>query len=258
MAEWGKVYGSLHGSPKWRRASKGARALWTTALSWCIDQESSEGAVPTDMLRVLDGSRAEADILVSVGLWEPAEDGWRFHDWHERQRSREQIRRDREAAAERQRRARARRNGVTTEDGSPVSHGVTDGVSHASRGEESRGEEKEEPSSEVADAPLRPEIEKILDHLDDRLRANGSKIPTRTKKNLDAARLLLERDNRTVDQVLACIDFATGDEFWRVNVLSMSKLREKYDQLRQAAQRNRPGAPGTPRPASPPRDQLSW
>lgn len=28
------------------------------------------------------------------------------------------------------------------------------------------------------------------------------------------------------------IRWATGDEFWRANILSMSKLREKFDQLK--------------------------
>jgi hypothetical protein len=109
-----------------------------------------------------------------------------------------------------------------------------------------RGTEEQTSSSEVADATPRPDVDKILDHLDDRIRANGAKVPTRTKKNLDAARLLIDRDQHTVDQILTAIDFATSDEFWRTNVLSMSKLREKYDQLRLAAQRNRTGGRPTP------------
>lgn len=110
-------------------------------------------------------------------------------------------------------------------------------------------------SSEVADATsdaVRPDVDKILDHLDDRIRANGSRVPSRTRKNIDAARLLLDRDEHTVDQVMAAIDFATSDEFWRTNVLSMSKLREKYDQLRLAAQRKGRGPQAS---ASPRRDQ---
>lgn len=99
----------------------------------------------------------------------------------------------------------------------------------------SRGTEEETSSSEVSDP--RPDIEEVLDYLDAALAANGSKIPTRSRKNVDAARLLLDRDGKTIAQVKACIDFATTDEFWRSNILSMSKLREKYDQLRLKAQR---------------------
>jgi len=77
---WGKVDDKLHASVKWRRASKGGRALWTTALSWCSDQEN-DGRVPMDMLRILDGTPADARSLVHAGLWDATEDGWIFHDW---------------------------------------------------------------------------------------------------------------------------------------------------------------------------------
>jgi hypothetical protein len=92
-------------------------------------------------------------------------------------------------------------------------------------------------SSEVADATDRPELNQLLDLLDSEIRANGGKPPARTKKNLDAARLLIDRDKRTVEQVATAIRWCQADEFWRANILSMSKLREKYDQLRLAATR---------------------
>lgn len=81
---WGKVDDGLHKSVKWRRATKGARALWTTSLSWCMD-ELTDGFVPKDMLRVLDGTPKEATNLVAVGLWDERKHGWKFHDWHEYQ-----------------------------------------------------------------------------------------------------------------------------------------------------------------------------
>lgn len=98
--------------------------------------------------------------------------------------------------------------------------------------------------SEVATATPRPDVEALLDHLDQRLRENGAKVPNRTKRNRDAARLLIDSDGCTPEQVRRAIDWATSDEFWRSNILSMSKLREKYDQLRLAAQRGHPGRPG--------------
>lgn len=80
---WAKVDDRLHAHPKWRRASKGARALWTTALSWC-SSFPSDGVVPKDMLRVLDGTPSEAASLVSAGLWNVIPEGWQFHQWEER------------------------------------------------------------------------------------------------------------------------------------------------------------------------------
>ena len=92
-------------------------------------------------------------------------------------------------------------------------------------------------SSEAANATTRPEITQLLDLLDSEIRSNGGKPPARTKKNVDAARLMLDRDGRTVEQVAKAIRWCQADEFWRANILSMSKLREKYDQLRLAATR---------------------
>lgn len=99
-------------------------------------------------------------------------------------------------------------------------------------------------SSELADAISRPDVEELLDRLEARVVANEFKAPVRTKKNRDAARLLLDRDGYGPEQVAWIIDWATNDEFWRPNIRSMSKLREKFEQLKAQAQRNQPQVPG--------------
>jgi hypothetical protein len=91
-------------------------------------------------------------------------------------------------------------------------------------------------SSEIADAipdaeSGREDVERLCERLADRIEANGAKRPTITKGWRDAARLLIDKDGRTEEQVAWIIDWATADEFWRANILSMPKLREKFDQL---------------------------
>jgi hypothetical protein len=93
--------------------------------------------------------------------------------------------------------------------------------------------------SDSADAETRPDVEEILDHLEARLRGNGSKVYPRGKKSRDAIRLLIDNDHRTVEQIHTAIDWSQDDEFWRGVILSAGKLRDKYDQLRLAAQRKR-------------------
>lgn len=83
----------------------------------------------------------------------------------------------------------------------------------------------------------REDVDSICRHLADRIEANGSKRPTVTARWRDAARLMLDRDGKTTDQIIRAIDWCQDDDFWRANVMSMPKLREKYDQLRLAAQR---------------------
>ena len=55
---------------------------------------------------------------------------------------------------------------------------------------------------------------------------------------------MLDRDGRTPEQVSAAIDWCQANDFWRSNVLSMPKLREKYDQMRLQATRQSAAAPG--------------
>ena len=95
-------------------------------------------------------------------------------------------------------------------------------------GEGEKGRRGEGTSS----SELRPDVADLLDHLDRCIVANGAKKPGRTKGNADAARLLIDRDGRPLDEAHRLIDWATSDPFWRSNILSMVKFREKYDQLR--------------------------
>ena len=85
----------------------------------------------------------------------------------------------------------------------------------------------------------RPDVEHVCTHLADRIEANGCKRPAIGKKWRDAARLMIDRDGRTEQQIMTAIDWCQDNEFWRSNILSMPKLREKYEQLRLQAGRPR-------------------
>ncbi|MGW3711373.1 hypothetical protein ACWDN6_14650 [Streptomyces albogriseolus] len=89
--------------------------------------------------------------------------------------------------------------------------------------------------------PERDDVDRLCTHLADRIEGNGSKRPTITKAWRTAARLLLDKDGRTEEQAHAAIDWCQDSEFWRSNVLSMPKLRDKYDTLRLQATRPAPG-----------------
>lgn len=136
-------------------------------------------------------------------------------------------------------------------------------VKEGSEGTEGEGEVKgsegegSTSSSEVADAPTRPDVDQLLDLLDAEIRANGAKTPSRTIGNHNAIRLLIDRDKRPIDEIGETIRWCQADEFWRSNILSASKLREKYDQLRGQMRRPSrqlsavPNRTWTPPPGSP-------
>jgi len=101
-----------------------------------------------------------------------------------------------------------------------------------------------EPSSEpststsaifgIADAPLSHLLAALIAQ-------NGSRRPQVGKRWADAERLLLERDKRDRSEAERLIRWCQRDEFWRANVLSMPKFREKYDTLRLQAKRGGAG-----------------
>ena len=110
-------------------------------------------------------------------------------------------------------------------------------------------------AGENAGEPPREDVDRICAHLVDRIAANGSKRPKITASWRTEARLLLDRDGRTEQQVHAAIEWCQGHRFWRSKVMSMPKLREKYDVLRLDAEAERDklngqGRGGRPAPAS--------
>lgn len=106
-----------------------------------------------------------------------------------------------------------------------------------------------EPSkSQVASDP-RPDVDELLDLLDAEIEANGNKTPNRTKANMDSIRLLIDRDQYTTKQIRYVIGWCQQDNFWKSNILSPRKLREKFPQLvaRIKSEAERPSGRDQPR-----------
>lgn len=90
--------------------------------------------------------------------------------------------------------------------------------------------------NEVARTINRDDVTRVCEHLADRIAENGSRRPTITVAWREEARLLIDRDRRTEEQIHKAIDWCQNDTFWRANIRSMPKLREQYDALRLRAQ----------------------
>jgi hypothetical protein len=119
---WFKVDDGLSDHPKVLMAGNAAMGLWVRAGAWSM-KHLTDGFVPDAVVQLL-GTAKEARTLVSAGLWLKADGGFRFHEWEGRQPSREAVQRDRDAAAERQKRARDRARESRRDDA------VTDAVSN--------------------------------------------------------------------------------------------------------------------------------
>jgi hypothetical protein len=114
-----------------------------------------------------------------------------------------------------------------------------DGVVEPERiGEDRSGEEGiGESEIEIPDAPL-------SDLLASLVAENTGKAPTISKAWIDAERLMLGKDGRGPEEAERLIRWTARDEFWRANVLSMPKFREKYDQLLLTAKRGKTSSAG--------------
>lgn len=253
---WFKVDDRLPGHAKARhvrrshptkRRDSAPFGLWVLAGAFCDD-----GFIPLEVLEDWDDDAEPlAERLVAAGFWEAAEQdgepGYRFHDWGSHNpidASVSGIYGNHQRWHLGGKRPTAKcplciSEGLIEDPESgrlaPDSHPIIapdsgrdiapDSLPDPTRPDPTR------PDPTLTTSELRPDVTAILDHLDDRIRANGAKVPARSKSNLDAARLLIDRDKHDPQEIREVIDWATSDQFWRSNILSMAKLRDKFDQL---------------------------
>lgn len=93
-------------------------------------------------------------------------------------------------------------------------------------------------SKRTSETP-RPDVDRLCEHLASRIEANGSRRPDIGKRWKDAARLMIDNDGRSEDDIHKAIDWCQQHHFWHRQILSMEKLRQQYDRLRLDAKAER-------------------
>lgn len=112
---WGRLDDGLYDHPKLEalgRSKLAAVGLWTLSISWS-NRRLTDGWIPTRQIRMLGGTTVVADLLVTAGLFDKADDGYVIHDFLEFNDSSVTVQSRRDEAAERQRRHRAVTRDVT-------------------------------------------------------------------------------------------------------------------------------------------------
>ncbi len=241
---WFRVHDGFHSSRKLHNIPKrqkfGAVGLWTIAGSWAMD-EKTDGHIPDSMIALWGPPPSAAESLVNAGLWERTRDGFDFRNWIEYQASREDMDSEKEANRLRKAESRHRLKQKKLRD-----HAENMGMSHVT------GHDVTDPGHGGVTTPIpfhtipivkdssseptaRPDAEELCTLLADLVEANGSKRPTITKAWRTEARRMLDIDGRELDKTRNLIRWSQADGFWRKNILSMPKFRQRYDQLRLAA-----------------------
>ena len=244
---WVKLDDLFSDHPKVMEAGPLAAWLHVCAMCYC-GRYLTDGFIPTGQVRKLadvDNAQELASKLVDVGLWENAEGGYQIHDWLEYNPSREQVLREREAAKERMSKLRS---GEVRPNNQRSSSSPSPSPSPSPKPEtHTRPNSQEETSSPKA--PMTPkekprprfpddsEPAKLVTTLRGLIIGNNptaraAKMTVRECDNWaeDFERLIRldGRDPPTIERVMR---WAQSDQFWRANILSPKKLREKWDTL---------------------------
>jgi hypothetical protein len=95
-------------------------------------------------------------------------------------------------------------------------------------------EQEQEQKQDKDMSPIDPACSQMAQFLKAAIMRNtpDARVPDSLVKWADTFRLMRDRDKRDFPEVKAVIEWATAHEFWRANILSASKLREKYDTLK--------------------------
>lgn len=166
---WFKVDDGFHSHAKTITAGTAAMGLWVRCGSWSANHLRN-GLVPVNVAREF-GSSAQIKALVTAGFWSEVEGGYQFNDWEDYNPTADDVKADRAAAAERQRKAReaakAKRESQRTSDevtgmsrrDNPVSHAaVTSPRPDPTRPEGSKEPLKERKRSTATPPPDKLEI----------------------------------------------------------------------------------------------------
>lgn len=250
------IHDGMPDHPKIEPLSDAAFRLWVETLCWC-SRHLTDGKIPPTSW-VKRGTAKTRQELVISGLVEMVGEQWYCHDYTEHQRTAEEVALLREKRADAGRRgglakaAAQQASSKAVASASPVAKQTPSKL--VAESETDTEQLLKDSSSEVASDPddnPRADVKELCEHLAAAILKNGNKEPNVGKRWYRACRLLIDTDGHSAENVRKAIDWSQADPFWSTTVLSMQKLREKYDTLRGQASLAKTGTPMRPVQAVP-------
>lgn len=215
-------------------------------LSYCARYDT-DGLIPKAIAQSLAPGPGVLKELLTNDVWRERVEVYFLPDYPMLNKRRTKIEAQRKAARERMRRLR----GPATSPAPSVPTEPAMGTKAGGVASREAAKSTEATPSVLAGSPpaagAPPEAVALCEQLADAIASHGVARPRIGKKWHDAARLLITSDGYTLEQVAETIDWLrTGTDrdaaFWRGNILSMPKLREKFAQLVLKRQSLRPAA----------------
>ena len=236
-------------------AGPDAEIMYIRMISWCAMHPETDGAIPlevaknrlgfTDALTRLEALEANSlvtvdDATVTVTSWIRWNGSW--SEIKAADDARKASARERKAR-QRARQAAAKTNPGTAapapEEATPVPALVDTDEPVEDTLEVTVIDQDADTSDAHTPARERPDVEAVCDHMADSVAARTGRRPRITKRWRDAARLMIDRDNRPTDQIHAAIEWVAQSDFWAANILGIPKLRDKWDTIYLQAKRDR-------------------
>lgn len=207
-------------------------SLSAKALYFLLGMEADdEGFVsPTRVLRLYGGEYGDIKNLVDTGLIIPFESGvvvitdWNQNNWLDSRRIRPtQYIEEKKLLLQNDNK----------------SYSLSSGLAVAQPEENRREENRREEIAKSKKISIDKVDIKLSELLRDEIKRN---MPTFKEPNIEMwanhVRLMREQDDRTEEQIDFIIKWAQKSDFWRPNILSTKKLREKFDTLVGQAKRD--------------------
>lgn len=235
-------------------AGPDAEILYIRMISWCAMHPETDGVIPLEVAKSRLGftdapTRLEAleanslvtvdDTTVTITSWIRWNGSW--SDIKAADNARKASARERKAR-QRARQAAAKTNPETAApapEETPAPALVDTDEPAADTLEATVIDQDADTSDAPAPALERPDVEAVCDHMADSVAARTGRRPRITKRWRDAARLMIDRDQRPTDQIHAAIDWVAQSDFWAANILGLPKLREKWDTIYLQARREK-------------------
>ena len=227
-------------------AGPDAEILYIRMISWCAMHPETDGVIPLEVAKSRLGftdapTRLEAleanslvtvdDTTVTITSWIRWNGSW--SDIKAADDARKASARERKAR-QRARQAAAKTNPETAAP-APEETPAPAFVDTDEPAADTLEDTVIDQDADTSDAPTptreRPDVEAVCDHMADSVAARTGRRPRITKRWRDAARLMIDRDQRPTDQIHAAIDWVAQSDFWAANILGLPKLREKWDTI---------------------------
>lgn len=235
---WVRLEDDFTEHPKILRAGPLAGWLWLTAIAWS-NRNGTDGHIPLPQIRRLadfdgigvylgnfSGDDVDpmklADVLVDAGLFEAVHGGFYIHDYDHYQLT---------VAAMRERSMAKQAAGRAGGQASARARGQAG----ASAGAQAKSKPNTQHPTTTSSSPARPDVDELCALLASLMQENGARKPSIGQAWHDAGRLLLDRDGVSLGEAKQVLEWCQHDSFWKSNILSMPKFREKFDQLRLKA-----------------------